>query len=242
MPRGLQELMPEPARHSTGLPRLDEMLGGGLLPGTLTVVVGATGIGKTQLGVQFADAGARQEGRPRHPLRHELAGRYSGARCGLRAGFVPGNSRRPIPRNRPMRPACSTSTLRCADYLRVFDYSGRRVTRGDLDFDTWQGWQAELARKLAVTIAFFYGNFVAGSRRAVVDGVEPTDKPSDSIQFELFEYIYHQIVRKDADWVARDLLREHFRQFSDQVAAHMYDSGLVSCRCCTRRPKPCSIN
>ena len=55
--------MHEPARHSTGLARLDEMLGGGLLPGTLTVVVGATGIGKTQLGVQFADAGARQEGR-----------------------------------------------------------------------------------------------------------------------------------------------------------------------------------
>src|SRR5271163_942727 len=51
------------ARHSTGIPRLDEMLGGGLLPGTLTVAVGATGIGKTQLGLQFAHAGTGQEGR-----------------------------------------------------------------------------------------------------------------------------------------------------------------------------------
>src|SRR5437588_11596053 len=49
-------------RQSIGVPGLDEVLGGGLLPGTLTVVVGATGIGKTQLGLQFADAGGTQEG------------------------------------------------------------------------------------------------------------------------------------------------------------------------------------
>ena len=51
------------ARLTTGVPGLDELLGGGLLPGTLTVVVGATGIGKTQLGLQFANAGAKQDGR-----------------------------------------------------------------------------------------------------------------------------------------------------------------------------------
>src|SRR3954469_14662125 len=48
-------------RLSTGVTGLDELLGGGLIPGTLTVVVGATGIGKTQLGLQFASAGAAQE-------------------------------------------------------------------------------------------------------------------------------------------------------------------------------------
>src|SRR5205809_5704947 len=52
----------ESTRQSTGVPALDELLGGGLLPGTLTVVVGATGIGKTQLGLQFAHAGGQQEG------------------------------------------------------------------------------------------------------------------------------------------------------------------------------------
>src|SRR5439155_26605185 len=50
-------------RQSTGVPGLDDLLGGGLIPGTLTVVVGATGIGKTQLGLQFANAGAAQETR-----------------------------------------------------------------------------------------------------------------------------------------------------------------------------------
>src|SRR5690349_19960985 len=49
------------ARLSTGVAGLDDLLGGGLLPGTLTVIVGATGIGKTQLGIQFANSGERQE-------------------------------------------------------------------------------------------------------------------------------------------------------------------------------------
>src|SRR6188508_1996168 len=49
------------SRQSTGIAALDDLLGGGLIPGTLTVVVGATGIGKTQLGLQFADAGQSQE-------------------------------------------------------------------------------------------------------------------------------------------------------------------------------------
>src|SRR5580704_16098664 len=53
--------MPETGRLSTGLSKLDELLGGGLLPGTLTVVAGATGVGKTQLGLHFANQGVQQE-------------------------------------------------------------------------------------------------------------------------------------------------------------------------------------
>jgi KaiC/GvpD/RAD55 family RecA-like ATPase len=220
--------MPETARHSTGLAQLDAMLGGGLIPGTLTVAVGATGIGKTQLGVQFADAGARQEGR--RGILFDMSSRgdaqshadYARRICSWQLAAAD-------PAHPPDAASLFNGHAARADYLHVFDYSGRRVTRGDLDFDAWQGWQAELAHKLAVTIGFFYGNFVAGSRRAVIDGVEPIDRPSESIQFELFEYIYHQILRKEADWVARDLLREHFRQHSEQVAAHAYDSSQVSC-------------
>ena len=51
-------------RHSTGVPGLDQHLGGGLMPGTLAVVVGATGIGKTQVGLQFANS-ANTEGQRR---------------------------------------------------------------------------------------------------------------------------------------------------------------------------------
>ena len=38
--------MPDNQRLSTGVTGLDKLLGGGLLPGTLCVVVGSTGIGK----------------------------------------------------------------------------------------------------------------------------------------------------------------------------------------------------
>lgn len=50
-------------RQSFGIAELDALLGGGLLPGTLTVIAGATGAGKTQLGLKWADAGLVAEGR-----------------------------------------------------------------------------------------------------------------------------------------------------------------------------------
>ena len=130
---------------------------------------------------------------------------------------------------------------RCADYLHVFDYHGRRVTRGDMGFDAWQQWQAELCQKLSITIAFFYGNFVAGTRRAVIDGIEPIARPSESIQFELFEYVYHQILRKESDWVARDLFREHFRDHAALVEQHLYPTNQVSCLLLYTSPIRCSI-
>ena len=219
---------PVPGRMSTGIERLDELLGGGLLPGTLTVVSGATGIGKTQLGLQFAHAGERREGR---------TGLIFDMSCRGDAQSHADSARRIF--NWPLRAAghdwapgpseVFNINYRLGDYLHVFDYGGRRVTRSDVDFDAWQGWQAELARKLAVTIAFFYGNFLRGARRVVVDGLEPVERPIDSIQFELFEYVYHQILRKDHDWVARDLLREHYRANARHVEAHPYDYGQIAC-------------
>ena len=50
------------ARQVFGIEELDRDLGGGLIPGTLTVVAGATGVGKTQLGLHWANAGLSAEG------------------------------------------------------------------------------------------------------------------------------------------------------------------------------------
>jgi circadian clock protein KaiC len=50
-------------RVSTGVAGLDEMLRGGLLPGSVTLVRGAPGVGKTSLAFQFLVAGA-QNGEP----------------------------------------------------------------------------------------------------------------------------------------------------------------------------------
>lgn len=115
------------------------------------------------------------------------------------------------------------------NFLHVFDRRGKRVTRNDLDFDAWHDWRADLVSRLNATIAFFYGNFIQGVRRTVIDGVEPVGKPSDSIQLELFDYVYHQILRKDASWVARDLFRERYQEFSSAIAEHHYDHEQIGC-------------
>lgn len=56
------EVFPEyemvPERISTGLPELDAMLEGGVLRGTVTMVAGGTGTGKTLLGLHFITTGA----------------------------------------------------------------------------------------------------------------------------------------------------------------------------------------
>lgn len=215
-------------RLLSGIDQLDEQLGGGLLPGTLTVVLGSTGIGKTQLGLQFAQAGAGQEGSPgilfdmssRGDSQHHAE--YAARMFGRQLNVV-------VPRDRVELNGFFDTERPWGDYLHIFDQSGRRVSRRDLDFDQWQDWQAELTRRLNASIAFFYGNFVRGVRRAVVDGLEPVDRPSDSIQIELFEYVYHQILRKDPQWVARDLFREHYRANADAIARHTYDPQTVGC-------------
>jgi KaiC/GvpD/RAD55 family RecA-like ATPase len=215
-------------RLSTGIDGLDELLGGGLLPGTLTAVVGSTGIGKTQFGLQFANAGLRQE--ERRGIVFDLCSRGDSQNHADYAQRMFGWQMRPVDPERPLDlDDFYSPALPCGDYLHVFDQHGRRVTRADLDFEAWRQWQAELARRLNASIAFFYDNFARGVRRAVVDGIEPVEKPSDSIQFELFDYVYHQILRKDAEWVARDLFREHYRRNAEAAAQHVYDPAQIGC-------------
>lgn len=214
-------------RLSTGLPWLDDLLGGGLLPGTLTVALGATGIGKTQLGLAFAHAGRAQEGQP--GILFDLTTRgdaqnhqdYAQRLFGWR--LTEQNPEQPIDLATVFDPS---RTRR--DYLHLFTRAGRRVTVHDLDPDEWREWKVELSRKLDRAIGFFYSNFAHGVRRCVIDGVEPTDRASDSFQFHVVDYVYHQILHKDHDWVARDLFRAHFRENAEAVAAHAYDHTQIA--------------
>ena len=216
-------------RHRTGIPELDEMLDGGLIPGTLTVILGATGIGKTQLGLQFLHAGNQQEGTP--GVLFDMASRGDSQNHAEYAQRMFQWNLRDRPQDWVLNdPADIWQRGQSRwDALHLFQQSGRRVTMSDLDFDQQRAWKVELNRKLAETIAFFYGNFCQGVRRCVIDGIEPSDRASDSFQFDLFEYVYHQILRKEHDWVARDLLRAQFRSYEEQVRNHAYAHADISC-------------
>jgi KaiC/GvpD/RAD55 family RecA-like ATPase len=220
--------MTDKRRLSTGVAGLDALLGGGLLPGTLTVAVGSSGIGKTQLGLQFAHAGQSAEGRPGIVFDMAARGDPQNHDDYARRMFA-WTLRHADPEARLAPEQFFAEPEGPGDYLHVFDRRGRRVTRDDLDFEAWRDWQAELTRRLGATIAFFYGNFVRGVRRVVIDGIEPVDRPSDSVQIELFEYIYHQILRKDAEWVARDLFRQDYLRQARAVAEHVYDPAAIAC-------------
>jgi len=215
-------------RLSTGVAGLDALLGGGLIPGTLTVVVGATGIGKTQLGIQFAHAGQAQEGRRGVFFDMTARGDSQSHRDYAQRMFdwrlTPLDAEAKIPLEGFYSPQRAHG-----DYLHVFDYRGQRVTRRDLEWEQWQEWQSQLNTRLQTAIGFLYGNFVQGVKRVVIDGIEPSDRPGESIQYNLFEYVYHQVLRKDPEWVARDLFRERYLTNAKGAAEHTYSPSDVGC-------------
>lgn len=216
------------ARLETGIAKLDQLLGGGLLPGTLTVVMGATGIGKTQLGLSFANQGRAQEGEAGILFDMTARGDSQNHSDYAKRLFDWELSDQPAGQKVIAQHAWDRDAAR-RDYMHIFRHSGRRVTASDMDSDQWREWKYEQAKKLDQAIAFFFGNFSHGVRRCVIDGVEPANKAADSIQFEMFEYIYHQILRKENDWVARDLFRIDFRENADQVRNHAYDHEDIGC-------------
>lgn len=212
-------------RLGTGIPGLDAHLGGGLIPGTLAVVVGASGIGKTQLGLHFARAGIEHEGRG--GVIFDLSARIDPQGHASYAQRIFDWDVNPHPRSHFVASDCFAADREVGDYLHVFDRTNRRVTQSAAGFDAWHEWQAELAANLQLSIDFFYSNFARGTRRAVLDGVEPATRPHESIQLELVEYIYHQILRKEADWVARDLFRESYRTHAASIEQHRYDHDRI---------------
>lgn len=215
-------------RQGFGIPGIDDLLGGGLLPGTLTVVAGATGAGKTQLGLRWAEQGAAAEGS--HGVVCDLTSRGDAQNHAAYARSLFGWELSTFPIDAPLDlNGVWDPRRRPGDYIHPFGRAGRRVTRRDLEPDDWHAWKTDLARVLRLSVGFFYLNFVRGARRVVVDGLEPTERFSESIQFEFFEYLYHHVLRREDEWAARELFRERYAANEAQVLAHRYDHKSVGC-------------
>jgi RecA/RadA recombinase len=216
-------------RVSTGNPKLDEMLGGGLLPGTLTVAYGATGIGKTHLGLAFAHDGRRADGAPGllfdmnargdSQQHHEYAERLFGWPLGHWTHSV-------TPMAEPMPPAGQMEAFYCGAFPWVGKLRDYQVPSGDgLEFD-WN-WKAVYNHALYTVRPFVYFHMGAGTRRIVVDGIEPMDVPADYIQPYIFDELYRKVIHRDSETLGMEIclpVWKH-RAFID---AHRYDHTAVT--------------
>jgi hypothetical protein len=213
------------SRVSTGLAKLDAMLGGGLLPGTLTVVYGATGIGKTHLGLTFADHGRAADGARGVVL--DLNGRGDSQQHDEYAARLFKWSLKPWTHTvTPMADPYPSADQMEAFYSNACPWVGRvrdfqvATPDGGREFD-WN-WKAAYNHALYTVRPFIYFHCAAGTRRVVVDGVEPMDSPADSIQFFIFDEIYRKTIHRDAETLGMEIclpVWKH-REFID---GHLYD-------------------
>jgi hypothetical protein len=218
-------------RVKFGIGKLDAMLGGGLLPGTLTVVYGATGVGKTHLGLSFAFGGEQYEGargvildltaRGDSQQHREYAGRLFDWELQAWNHSVRHDQAIAIP------PAGVLDRMR---YCHEFDYGGRleeyQVTRPD-GREFRRSWLAAYAQRWKTVLAFFYFHFAAGTKRVVVDGVDPTQAPHESVQLHIFEEFYRKIIHQDGEILGMEILIPVWRH-RDFLEQHRYDHAQVA--------------
>lgn len=197
------------ARVSTGLARLDALLGGGLLPGTLTVVYGATGIGKTHLGLAFAQQGLAQEAAP--GILFDMNGRVDSQQHREYAERLFDWRLSPWKYEpAPWAPALPDfEAVAAMAYCDEYNHTGRVADvqegrDGSREF-SWS-WKAAHNREFRRILPFFYFHFCLGCRRVVVDGLEPAGRGVESLQYHLFYEIYAQAIHRDFDVAAAEIL------------------------------------
>lgn len=207
-------------RLSSGIEKLDELLGGGFLPGSLVMIVGATGVGKTQLGMHFLHQGSIDES-----ARGAIVDLSSRGDSQNHSGYYERLFREKltVEDHEPPNELDKLAKGRPADVLEFLGYSGRRVLRSQMDVDSWHIWQSEMNRRSSHLYEFVYNHLCFGTRRFVIDGIEPSHRADDSLQLELVEWIYHRMLRQEHDWLAREVLRESFRANEATVAGRAYN-------------------
>ena len=218
------------ARVSTGLGRLDEMLGGGLLPGTLCVVYGATGIGKTHLGLHFARAGESDDGTPGIFFDMNARGdsqQHSEYASRLYGWALARWSHTVTPMADPY-PSAEQLAARYCDALpwvgKLRDYQ-TPGSDGGLELD-WN-WKSEYNHAMYTVRPFIYFHLGAGCRRIVVDGIEPMDVPGDYIQPYLFDELYRTVIHRDSETLGMEICLPVWKH-RDFIDSHRYDHASVS--------------
>jgi hypothetical protein len=118
-----------------------------------------------------------------------------------------------------------------AFYSDALPWGGRRrdyqvpTPDGGWEFD-WN-WKAAYNRALYTVRPFLYFHFAAGTRRVVVDGVEPTDAPAESIQLFVFEELYRTVIHRDAETLGMEICLPVWKH-RPFIEAHRYDHAAIT--------------
>jgi RecA/RadA recombinase len=217
-------------RASTGLASLDGMLGGGLLPGTLCVVYGATGIGKTHLGLHFAHAGESADGVPGIFLDMNARGdsqQHSEYGSRLYGWTLERWTHTVTPMTDPYPPAGQMAARYCDALPWVGKLRDYQVPTSDGGLELDWNWKSEYNHAMYTVRPFIYFHLGAGCRRIVVDGVEPMDVPGDYLQPFLFDELYRKVIHRDSETLGMEIclpVWKH-REFID---SHRYDHRAVT--------------
>jgi KaiC/GvpD/RAD55 family RecA-like ATPase len=217
-------------RVSTGLGRLDEMLGGGLLPGTLCVVYGATGIGKTHLGLHFAHAGGIGEGAP--GIFFDMNARGDSQQHAAYASRLYGWAlKRWTHTVTPMADPHPSPDQMAARYCDALPWVGKlrdyQVPTHDGGLELDWNWKSEYNHAMYTVRPFVYFHLGAGCRRIVVDGVEPMDVPGDHIQPFLFDELYRTVIHRDSETLGMEICLPVWKH-RDFIDSHRYDHPSVT--------------
>ena len=183
---------------------------------------------------------ARGRWRPRRGARHERARRFPAAprvrhaavRLAARRVDAHGHADgRSVPATRPDERR--TTPTRCRWVGRVRDFQVP-TPDGGWEFD-WN-WKATYNHALYTVRPFLYFHFAAGSRRVVVDGVEPMDSPADSIQFYMFDELYRKTIHRDAETLGMEICLPVW-QHREFIDAHLLSAHRHHHACCWSPPR-----
>jgi len=205
------------------------MLGGGLLAGTLAVIYGATGIGKTHMGLAFCAHGAQAD-RARGIVFDMNARGDSQQHHAYAARLYDWDLRRWTHSVLPMAEPYPPTEQMQAFYCDALPWVGKLR---DYQVPAWEGlefdwnWKAQYNQALYTVRPFVYFHLAAGTRRIVVDGIEPMDVPGDYIQPYVFDDLYRKVIHRDSETLGMEIclpVWKH-RPFID---AHRYDHAAVT--------------
>jgi hypothetical protein len=199
---------------------MNAILGGGVLPGTMVLIRGARGAGKTKLALGFAARGHDEEGRRGLVLDLSLKGDEQRHRpyAKVQSGWSLGPWDLDRPKILKKWPSERTVAARGYFHMAASDYEVESVDRDRLTFEEFEALNHRFDYRMALLEPFLFFHRYYGARRIIVDGLEPTGDPRGSVQHRLLHRLYARLLQASPGDLGREALRQGYGRSRARVA------------------------